>query len=159
LRTKFKDKIQVYTVGRDIAPFRFNPLIPPPGTEPSSWVKKLIEILSHATYVGEGVMYILQNGLEKLYRKFGLYNGPVATYPTMKDLLAEVQDMKVSGRAANWMASTLRAMGALCYGEMGKVVNVQNQTNLAELLNYPVILELETLTNIDKIFLIESLLL
>ncbi len=159
LRTKFKDQIQVYTVGRDIAPFRFNPLIPPPGTEPSSWVKKLIEILSHATYVGEGVMYILQNGLEKLYRKFGLYHGTVATYPTMKDLLAEVQDMKVTGRAANWMASTLRAMGALCYGEMGKVVNVQNQTNLADLLNYPVILELETLTNIDKIFLIESLLL
>ncbi len=159
LRTKFKDQIQVYTVGRDIAPFRFNPLIPPPGTEPSSWVKKLIEILSHATYVGEGVMYILQNGLEKLYRKFGLYNGPVATYPTMKDLLAEVQEMRVTGRAANWMASTLRAMGALCYGEMGKVVNVQNQTNLADLLNYPVILELETLTNIDKIFLIETLLL
>lgn len=159
LKTKFGDQIQVYTVGRDVAPFRFNPLIPPPGTEPSSWVKKLIEILSHATYVGEGVMFILQNALEKLYRRFGLYSGAVVTYPTMKDLLQEVQTMKVTGRAANWMASTLRAMGALCYGEMGKVVNVQRQTDLAELLRHPVILKLDSLTNIDKVFLIESLLL
>src|SRR3990172_5515809 len=100
LKTKFGDQIRVYTVGRDVAPFRFNPLIPPPGAEPSSWVKKLIEILSHATYVGEGVMFILQNALEKLYRRFGLYSPSVAAYPTMKDLLQEVQTMKVTGRAA-----------------------------------------------------------
>ena len=48
-------------------------------------------------------------------------------------------------RLTNWMASTLRAMGALCYGEMGRVVNVQRQTNLAELLRHPVILELDSL--------------
>ncbi|MCG3145009.1 MAG: hypothetical protein HONDAALG_02550 [Gammaproteobacteria bacterium] len=159
LRSKARDKIRVYTVGRDVAPFRFNPLIPPPGTEPSSWVKKLIEILSHATYVGEGVMYLLQMALDQLYRKHGVYNGTVTVYPTMKDLLETVQTMKVTGRAANWMASTLRAMGALCYGEMGKVVNVQSGTNLAELLQHPVILELDSLTTIDKIFLIESLML
>ena len=159
LKTKFRDRIRIYTVGRNVVPFRFNPLIPPPGTEPSSWVKKLIEILSHATYVGEGVMYLLQIALEKLYRKFGLYSGEVGTYPTMKDLLEEVRGMKVTGRAANWMASTLRAMGALCYGEMGRVVNVQRQTDIAGLLEHPVILELDSLTNIDKVFIIESLML
>ena len=159
LKTKFRDQIRVYTVGRDVSPFRFNPLIPPPGTEPSSWVKKLIEILSHATYVGEGVMYLLQIALEKLYRRFGLYSQEISTYPTMKDLLDEVRGMKVTGRAANWMASTLRAMGALCYGEMGKVVNVQAQTNIVGLLRNPVILELDSLTNVDKIFIIESLML
>lgn len=80
LKTKFGDQIQVYTVGRDVAPFRFNPLIPPPGAEPSSWVKKLIEILSHATYVGEGVMFILQNALEKLYRRFRIYPPSMFSY-------------------------------------------------------------------------------
>ncbi|MCA9443306.1 MAG: DUF87 domain-containing protein, partial [Candidatus Omnitrophica bacterium] len=154
LKTKFKDKIKVYTVGRDVAPFRFNPLIPPPGTEPSSWVKKLIEILSHATYVGEGVMFLLQQALEELYQDCGIYQGQVERYPTMKDLLEKVKGMKVTGRAANWMASTLRAMGALCYGEMGKVVNVQAQTDIGALLERPVILELDSLTNIDKVFLI-----
>ncbi len=159
LKTKFKDRLRVYTVGRDVAPFRFNPLIPPPGTEPSSWVKKLIEILAHATYVGEGVMYLLQQALDQLYREHGIYDGTVVKYPTMKDLLTVVKGMKVTGRAANWMASTLRAMGALCYGEMGKVVNVQSQTDIGELLNHPVILELDSLTNIDKVFVIESLML
>ena len=159
LKTKFKERIKVYTVGRDVTPFRFNPLIPPPGTEPTSWVKKLIEILSHATYVGEGVMYLLQQALDQLYREHGIYDGTVTKYPTMKDLLTVVKGMKVTGRAANWMASTLRAMGALCYGEMGKVVNVQSQTDIGEVLNHPVILELDSLTNIDKVFLIESLML
>ena len=159
LKTKFKERIKVYTVGRDVTPFRFNPLIPPPGTEPTSWVKKLIEILSHATYVGEGVMYLLQQALDQLYREHGIYDGTVVKYPTMKDLLTVVKGMKVTGRAANWMASTLRAMGALCYGEMGKVVNVQSQTDIAGLLEHPVILELDSLTNIDKVFLIESLML
>ena len=112
-------------------------------------MKKLIEILAHATYVGEGVMYLLQQALEDLYQESGIYQGTVTRYPTMKDLLERVKGMKVTGRAANWMASTLRAMGALCYGEMGKVVNVQSQTNIAGLLEHPVILELDSLTNID----------
>ena len=39
-----KDRILVFTPGRNISPFSFNPLIPPPGTSPTTWIKKLIEI-------------------------------------------------------------------------------------------------------------------
>ena len=35
----FNDLI-IFTVGRDVTPFRFNPLIPPPGTLPTVWLKK-----------------------------------------------------------------------------------------------------------------------
>ncbi|MBK8945340.1 MAG: DUF87 domain-containing protein [Ignavibacteriae bacterium] len=35
----FGKDIRVYTVGRDVAPFMFNPLIPPPGTSPKTWLK------------------------------------------------------------------------------------------------------------------------
>ena len=40
---EFKD-VEVYTIGRNIAPFTFNPLIPPEGTNPRTWLKKLNEV-------------------------------------------------------------------------------------------------------------------
>lgn len=152
--------VEVYTVARNIAPFRFNPLIPPPGTCPKSWLKKLIEIIAHATFVGEGVMYLLQKGLDQTYSEFGLYKDePVEKNPTLENLLTVMEKMEAKGREAGWMASTLRSLGALTFGESGKVFNITAQTNLSELLTKPVILELDALTNSDKTFLIESLLL
>ncbi len=40
---------------RDLAPFFFNPLIPPKGTASREWLKKLIEVMQHAYFLGEGV--------------------------------------------------------------------------------------------------------
>lgn len=54
-----KDEFLVYTVGRQAVPFTFNPLIPPEGTDPAVWLKKLIEIIAHSYYLGEGVMFLL----------------------------------------------------------------------------------------------------
>jgi len=49
------ENLLVFTVGRQTSPFRFNPLIPPPGTPAKVWLKKLIEIICHAYFLGEGV--------------------------------------------------------------------------------------------------------
>ena len=52
----FPDReILIFTAGRPVAHFTFNPLIPPKGTPPKSWLKKLIAILQHALFLGEGV--------------------------------------------------------------------------------------------------------
>lgn len=72
-KDNFKD-ILVFTIGRDICPFRFNPLIPPPGTHPEIWLKKLVEIIAHAYFLGEGVMYLLYRAIDSVYRTFGMYN-------------------------------------------------------------------------------------
>ena len=160
VKESYGKDVRVYTVGRDVAPFRFNPLIPPPGTSPKTWLKKLIEIIAHATFVGEGVMYLLQKALDKTYRDFGLYSSkPVVNYPTLKDLLNTIQNTEAKGREAGWMSSTLRALGALTFGETGKTFNVRQQSDMVDLLNHHVILEMDSLTNTDKIFLVESILL
>lgn len=151
--------VQIYTVGNALIPFHFNPLIPPSGVEPTAWLKKLIEILAKATFVGEGVMHLLQQGLDALYKQSGVYAGTVERYPTLHDLHGVINEMRVSGRAANWMASTQRALAALSFGAMGDVLNTQSNAGLAELLNSPVVLELDALTASDKVFFIESLLL
>ena len=93
----YGQEVKVFTVGRNIAPFQFNPLIPPPGTSPKIWLKKLIEIIAHATFVGEGVMYLLQKGLDATYQEFGMYGkDPIQTYPTLDDLLTIIKTMKAT---------------------------------------------------------------
>lgn len=160
LSKDYGKQIEVYTPGRTTVPFRFNPLIPPKGTSPQTWLKKLIEIIAHATFVGEGVMYLLQKALQTTYEKFGVYDSLTPeTYPTLKDLLATVRDIPVKGREAGWMSSTLRALESLTFGETGKIFDIQSQADLSMLLTKPVILEMDSLTNADKTFLVESILL
>ncbi|MBA7701314.1 hypothetical protein ES703_110049 [subsurface metagenome] len=151
--------IFVFTAGRDICPFYFNPLIPPEGTSPHTWLKKLIEIIAHVYFLGEGVKYLLQEALDRAYKEFGLYDGKPDTYPTMADVLIWLENLKTKGRQAEWMSSTLRAISVLCFGEFGKIINVRSPFPMQELLKKNVILELDALTNSDKTFLIEALLL
>lgn len=156
-RPEFRDLV-VYTVGREQAPFFFNPLVPPAGSEPREWLKKLIEVIQHAYFLGEGVAYVLQETLDRLYRDFGVYNQS-KSWPTFRDLLVSLRSKPVKGREASWMESTLRAIGVLCFGAMDWTLNSGAHFPLEKLLKQKAVLELDALTNSDKTFLIESLLL
>ena len=149
----------VLTVGRDVAPFRFNPLIPPPGTQPTVWLKKLIEVICHAYFLGEGVTVLLMRAIDSLYRRYGMYDDTPVRVPTMADVRDFLLERKTRGREAGWMESAMRAVEVLCFGEMGRVLTSQAPVDIADLLNRQVVLELDALTNADKTFLIESLLL
>ncbi|MEK6921460.1 MAG: DUF87 domain-containing protein [Nanoarchaeota archaeon] len=150
--------LQIYTIGNNLVPFHFNPLIPPPNIPPQIWLKKIVEIIAHAYFLGEGVIYLLHNLLDQLYKEFQVYNNP-ETYPTMHDLLAKLQELKLKGRQSLWYDSTLRALFELCFQEFGKVMNTQDNKAIETLLQKNVIFELDALTNTDKVFFIESLLL
>jgi len=154
-----KENIRVYTVGRDVSPIQFNPLIPPYGTPADTWLKKLIEIIATTYYVGEGVISLLLRAIDSVYKEFGVYDGCAKKWPTMLDVLSWLKSCPVKGREQNWLTSTLRAVIAICYGEMGRIVNVNQQFPISELLKENVVLELDSLTSSDKTFLIESLLL
>jgi len=158
LLTHYPD-ILVFTAGRDICPFYFNPLIPPEGIPPRTWLKKLIEIIAHVYFLGEGVKYLLQQAFDTIYRDFGLYEGKTDIYPTMADILIHLENIKTKGRQAEWMSSTLRAISTLCFGEFGNILSVRQPAPMEHLLKRNVVLELDALTNSDKTFLIEALLL
>jgi len=151
--------LKVYTIGREDSPLLFNPLIPPSGTSPQTWLKKLIEVMCHAYFLGEGVAYLLQKAIDRAYSDFSVYAEEPGEYPSFKDVLAILEKMEVKGRKALWMDSTLRTLGVLCFGEFGRVLNVRKPHPLANLLKENVILELDALTNSDKTFFIEALLL
>lgn len=155
---EFKDLL-VFTVGRIVAPFRFNPLVPPPGTPATVWLKKLIEIMCHAYFLGEGVAVLLMRAIDSLYRERGIYQGRTSGHPTMHDVRNWLVAYGAKGREASWMESAMRAVEVLCFGEVGGVLNRGSSFDIGRLLNKQVILELDALTNSDKTFLIESLLL
>lgn len=155
---EFKET-QVYTIGRNIAPFTFNPLIPPQGTDPRTWLKKLNTVIAHAYCLGNGVLYLLQKAVNDVYEEAGVYDGTVEKWPTYKDVLLKAQQMDTRGREAGWLSSTLRALSSLCFGDMDKLLNTNNNQSLDQILDKDVILELDALTQSDKVFFIQSLLL
>ena len=99
------EEIIVYTVGRsDIAPLHFNPLIPPRNVDPKTWLKLLIEVVSHAYFLGEGVMYILQQAIDSVYREKGIYEGRTDNYPTFRDIHRWLKTYNPKGREINWLS-------------------------------------------------------
>ena len=150
--------LEIYTVGRGIHPLRFNPLIPPQGTSAQIWLKKLIEIACNAYFLGEGVTFILQDAIDAVYRKFGVYGDTQPErYPTIQDVLTYVLGMKARGRKALWLDSALRALQTLCFGPISDVVNVSRNESLDALLQQYAILELDSLGTADRIFFVEAL--
>ena len=152
--------LRVYTIGRDISPFRFNPLIPPPGCEPNVWIKLIVDVIASAYFGGEGVISLLVAGLDKLSREAGVFDGHVSRWPTVHDLLAWLRGVKLRGRAAMWQASAERILLAMTYGEFGAVVSTQDNGHIRELLDHNVVLEMDGLSsNSDRTMFSEALTL
>lgn len=159
-RDEFAD-VQVYTVGRDVAPFRFNPLIPPKGTDPKTWLKRIIEVVATSYMLGDGVLFLLQETLDSVYDEFGAYRGDVQKWPTFRHVMARAKERNSKGRESAWLASTMRALSALNFGEMGNVLSAaeEQQSSMEQLLSKSVILEMDALSQSDKVFVISALLL
>ncbi len=51
LAAGLKEKIKIYTVGRNVSPFRFNPLRPPKGIQLSQWMKEFSAIFDHSYWL------------------------------------------------------------------------------------------------------------
>lgn len=154
----FQD-LKIIRLGSKDCQFRFNPLIPPPGIHPKNWMAMLIDVIKHAFFVAHGVEYFFRKGIDYLYEQFGIYEGK-EEYPTFADLEKTLQKEFVRGREMLWMSSAKRTLASLTFsGLLGETLNVRRQDNIEALLDQNVILEMDNLATIEKIFLVESLLL
>nr|MDD5134563.1 DUF87 domain-containing protein [Phycisphaerae bacterium] len=152
--------LRVYTVGRNVSPLRFNPLIPPAGCEPHIWIKLIVDVIAGAYLGGEGVISLLVAGLDHLYREAGVFDKQQTHWPTIHDLLIWLKTVKLKGRAAMWQASAERILLAMTYGEFGAVLSTQDNSHVSELLNYSAILEMDGLSSSsDRVMFSESLTL
>jgi len=142
-----REDLLVYTIGREVSPFRFNPLIPPPGCEMHVWIKLIVDVIASAYLGGEGVISLLVAGLDHLFRQLDLFDGPQQRWPTVADLLAWLRTTKLKGRAALWKDSAERILLGMTYSEFGAVLNCQDNGIVQGLLDHNVVLEMDGLSS------------
>ena len=154
----FKD-LEVIRIGSVNSDFKFNPLIPPKGTETKYWMAMLVDVIKHAFFVAHGVEYFLRMGIDRLYEKYNIYNGG-EYYPTFGNLDNILKSKYVKGREMLWMSSTKRVLASLTFsGMLGDVLDTPYQGNIERLLDKQVIFEMDNLATIEKIFFTEAFLL
>ena len=130
--------VKVFTIGRDALPFLWNPLRPPPGADRELWISTVAEALEKSHLSGPGVAYHFQKIYSKLIRSL-----PDDFCPNFYDGLKEMQQVKVFGRELMWKQTALRIFQTFTTGSAAKAFNARNPIKLEELLDKPVIFELD----------------
>ncbi|MFC1716293.1 ATP-binding protein, partial [Candidatus Poribacteria bacterium] len=148
-RTGYRDlskhDIHIFTVGRDVSPFYFNPLIPPPGVDDITWYKQFIQCISHAYFLGHGCEVILQDVISRQTE-------------TLIDILNRLQTYPAKWRKLQWLQSTERAIKALCYGGISNVLNAKVCQPINNWLDKNIVLELDALTDSEAKFLVNIIM-
>ncbi|MBN1156546.1 ATP-binding protein [Candidatus Woesearchaeota archaeon] len=135
---EFKD-LRVYTIGRDTVPFSWNPFRPPKGVDYKTWLSVIIECLEKSHLAGLGVADFVIRIYEKLYKEMK----DEKCYPNFYDGMNELENFKVGGREFLWWQSTKRIFKSFCFGPSAKAFNTRDPIKLEELLDKPVIFELD----------------
>lgn len=99
-------KLRVYTPGRELSPFPFNPFIAPPGLEPNVYINHVVDALGDAFTLGDGARSLLQRGLADCYSRGN-------RTPTAFDLLEVLKAYAVNERSRGWRISAVRALESL----------------------------------------------
>ena len=132
------NQVQVFTIGRDILPFLWNPFRPPPEADKELWISTIAEALEKSHLSGPGVAYYFNRIyiwlLKELDSNF---------YPNFFDGLNELQKIKAFDRELGWKQTALRIFQSFTIGSASKVFNARNPIRLEDLLDKPIILELD----------------
>jgi len=134
------EDIQVYTIGRDVAPFLWNPFRPPPNSDPFLWVSTIAEVLEKSHVSGAGVASLFNKIYAGIFKKLESHPD---FHPNFYDGMQKLDQMKVFAREFMWKQTALRIFSSFTTGNVSKSFNARNPIKLEELLEKPVILELD----------------
>jgi Helicase HerA, central domain len=149
---RLKQKVDVYTPGRSLSPFPFNPFIVPPGLEPRAYINHLIDALADAYTLGDGARRILEKAISACYQQ-----GNVA--PTVNDVLSEVNKIPEKERVRSWKITALRALESLAFSEVTAKDRAAQEVFARSILNQNTIIELDALAQGGKKFIVPLLCL
>ena len=156
LSTDLSDRIDIFTVGRNASPFKFNPMRPPDGIQLSQWMKEFSSIFDHAYWLLGGGRHIILKALDNIYSDI--------EKPRLKDLkkwLSGYSDSsRMPSRERNWLATAERPLESLCFKELGEVFECDAGIKPSDFFKPGriTILELDSLDTNDKTFFIEIIL-
>jgi hypothetical protein len=139
------ENLEVYTVGREARPFLWNPLRPPPNVHPQTWIQIISDVLEKTHVSGQGVADVLAELADDEFEKKGFYSNATEDreYPTFIDMKGQLDRKRYSGRRALWRDSCLRILRTFTFGPAATSFNAGYPIKLEELLDKPVVLELD----------------
>ena len=138
-------RVQVFTPGRTLAPFPFNPFLSPPGLEPVVFAHHVVDVLAHAYTLGDGATSLIHKALAACE---GEREGP-----TPARVLALLRAVPEGERVRAWKVSAIRALESIERAGLGDVQTSQEQMVRA-LLDGCSIIELDALSPSTKAFLL-----
>lgn len=152
-QTDLSDRINIYTLGSNVAPLIFNPLKAPPGVSTTQWAKEFAEIFDHAYWLLGGGRHIILRALSRLYEE--------NEKPILTDLKRHIEDTSATtAREKNWIATSLRPLESLGMRETGEIFAMPDGVRPSSFFQPGniTILEMDALSTNDKTFFIEIVL-
>jgi hypothetical protein len=141
--------MQVLTVGRDVAPLSLNALQPPRGVLFEEWAAGLADIISNSYLLMQGARNVLMEALLRAHRE----HGDAATIKDAYQFLeVELRSGKTGGRRYGWLESSARSLEELTKGGYGAALNATNGAAFSDLVQTPVVFELQGLGDDQKKF-------
>jgi len=160
---KTNSQLMVFTVGDEAVTnlFKTNINKPPRGVAPKEWISVIADMLTESFMASFGVHKILLETLDESFKEWGIYNGS-NNFPTWNHIKWRLEEKlnKTEGREAGWLESALRIATVLTFGEFGKTLNYKGKSSISieDLLDQQVVMELNSLGNVEKKFFCEFLL-
>jgi len=143
--------LDVYTVGRKLRSFSFNPFICPPGIEPHTWYQKVTDIMGDAYTFGEASRSVLLKALMKTAGENRSVN-PL-------ELIQQINQTQTGSRSKGWRESVTRALESLHYSSIIPEGDYSQEQIVSSLLQGRTILELDGLSDAAKKFLMPCICL
>lgn len=146
----FRDKINVYTPGRNLVKFPFNPFVVPPGIESNVYVNQLVDVMSHAFTLGDGSRSILRKAIAEIYAQGNLC-------PTVMDIIEKIEKISDTGRMGGWKVTAMRALESLEFADISSNNRISQEQLAEKMLHENTVIELDALAAESKKFLIPML--
>ena len=148
----FNNKLNIYTPGRALSKFPFNPFVVPPGIEPNVYINQLVDVMSQAFTLGDGSRSILRKAIASIYAQGNLC-------PITKDIITELEKVSDSGRMGGWKVTAMRALESLEFSDISSNDQISQQQLAQKMLHENTVIELDALGQESKKFLIPLLCL
>lgn len=147
-----KENINIYTPGRPLSKFPFNPFVVPPGIETNVYINQIVDILSDAFNLGEGSRSIIRKAIATHYDNENLC-------PTVNEIISEVEKIPDKGRIGSWKITAMRALESLEFSDITAKDRISQQELVKKLLHENTVIELDALAQESKKFLVPLLCL
>ena len=148
----FKDKINIYTPGRSLSKFPFNPFVVPPGIEANVYVNQVVDVMSEAFALGEGSRSIIRKAIYTLY-------GQKNFCPMVNEIITEVEKMPEKDRMRGWKITAMRALESLEFSDLSSKDRISQEQLTSKFMHENTVIELAALAQESKKFLIPLLCL